>query len=97
MVLAEFDRRQLAKAVMRCLNVLVGQPLLCVFTHFSQIAGDVHIQHATSEAAIERSMKPFCIGRSGAMKSNAMFLRSAHSANANAMNSGPLSRQSFAG
>ena len=42
-------------------------------------------------------MKPFCIGRPGSIKSNVMLLRSAHSANANAMNSGPLSRHSFVG
>ena len=46
---------------------------------------------------LKRSMKPFCMGRPGSMKSSVMPLRSAHSASASAMNSGPLSRRSLAG
>ncbi len=46
---------------------------------------------------LKRSMKPFCMGRPGSMKSSVMPLRSAHSASASAMNSGPLSRRSFGG
>lgn len=53
MVLAEFGGRQPAEAVVRYLGVVIGQPLLRLFAYFSEIAEDVHIQHATSEAAIE--------------------------------------------
>lgn len=52
MVLTELGGRQPAKAVVRDLGVVVGQPLLCLFAYFSEIAEDVHIQHATPEAVI---------------------------------------------
>ena len=53
MVLAEFGGREPAEAVVRYLGVVIGQPLLRLFAYFSEIAEDVHIQHAISEAIIE--------------------------------------------
>ena len=53
MVLAEFGWRQPAEAVVRYVGVVIGQPLFCLFAYFYEIAEDVHIQHATSEAAIK--------------------------------------------
>lgn len=79
------------------LVVVVGQPLLGLLAHFGEVAENVHVEHAAPEAPLKRSMKPFCMGRPGSMKSNAMPLRSAHSARASAMNSGPLSKRSLAG
>jgi len=52
-VLAEFGGRQPAEAVVRYLGVVIGQPPTRLFAHFSEVAEDLHIQHATSEAAIE--------------------------------------------
>lgn len=38
---------------MRNLVVVVGQPSLGVLAHFGEMAEDVHVEHAASEAAIE--------------------------------------------
>lgn len=53
MEVVEFGGREPAEAVVRYLGVVIGQPLLCLFAYFSEIAEGVHIQHATSEATIE--------------------------------------------
>lgn len=79
------------------LLVVVGQQVFGLFANFTQRAEDVHVQHAARVAAVEAFDKPFCIGRPCTMKSSKMPLRSAHSAKANATNSGPLSKRSLFG
>lgn len=52
MVLTQFRGRQPAEAVVRYLGVVIGQSLFRLFAYFSEIPEDLHIQHATSGAAI---------------------------------------------